>query len=682
MISESGQIFQGPRVPEGLFLACAVRDVLLDETMMDGLHDGSFAEISPPGVSDELALSLARGMDVGVFGVEGNAVLCGALAAITPKRRPFSVGVRSKLDINYFHHCAGHLCEFLLRESAKQQGLKLGGTMETCVPCVTIKGRRASVPKTGGRASEPGVTYHLDLCGGITPSLCGCMYLLVVVDRFSRFMLMYGLRRKSDATAGFKVAITDLAKYGRGNLDCVRVDMGTEWTCREFREFCANGGIRIEYTAPDTPQQNAPVESAIWRLMKGGTVCRRSVATLFGIADFSVIPGLDARGDMLWLESVRYICECFNRCGTKANRGNISPFEAFTGTKPDTIVLPFFQPGQMRVIRCTKLDDQTTPCFFLNHGNNHGRSTVRLLKQKTGRPCFTKDIVWVSAGHGGGVVIPATLPMSGPLEVPVPPRFSPSPQPGLPLPGTGGAPATQPRLPPPSSSPPAPSPLPTPPQPLVPLSGAGETVAPPPLTPLPPSTPQPLAPLPGSEVPYVGLLPAGKGLPRPAVMPPLSRRAVTELRSGRTGGMDDVRMASRTRSGRKKEGADAAEHNRGLLSRMGRESTLSRLAALDMVAELRHGNIGGAVGPEEGERFSMGLVMRLARLEDIEGALRDQRPPHDRPELPLCHGSDLRVPKTYAEATSPHYQYSNLFVDAMQREVYGIIEAVGVRLEV
>lgn len=238
------------------------------------------------------------------------------------------------------------------------------------------------------------------------------MYLLVVLDSFSRFILVYGLRRKSAALDGFKVAITDLAKYGRGNIETIRVDMGTEWTSDVFRMFCANAGIRIEYTAPNTPQQNAPVENAIWRLMKGGTICRRSAAEQFDLPDFSVIPGLDPRGDCLWLESVRYIAACYNRCGTKANPGNISPHEAFTGKKPDAIVVPFLQPVVLRGVRATKLDDQSEPDYFLGQSYQHGRSTARLLKRSTGRVCHSRDFVFVSgaaasAGKGGAVNVPA-----------------------------------------------------------------------------------------------------------------------------------------------------------------------------------------------------------------------------------------------------------------------------------
>ena len=46
----------------------------------------------------------------------------------------------------------------------------------------------------------------------------------------------------------------------------------------------------------------------------------------------------------------------------------------------------------------------------------------------------------------------------------------------------------------------------------------------------------------------------------------------------------------------------------------------------------------------------MGLVTRLATREDIDAALSEMETPLQRPDMPLCHASDLSVPKTFREA--------------------------------
>jgi transposase InsO family protein len=51
------------------------------------------------------------------------------------------------------------------------------------------------------------------------------------------------------------------AEKKSGNLLCgLRTDRGGEFTVSQFREYCAELGIRRELTAPYTPQQNGVVE--------------------------------------------------------------------------------------------------------------------------------------------------------------------------------------------------------------------------------------------------------------------------------------------------------------------------------------------------------------------------------------------------------------------------------------
>ena len=47
--------------------------------------------------------------------------------------------------------------------------------------------------------------------------------------------------------------------------------------------------------------------------------------------------------------------------------------------------------------------------------------------------------------------------------------------------------------------------------------------------------------------------------------------------------------------------------------------------------------------------------------------------PHLRPDVPLCHAKDPRVPKTFREA--PDDEHGVQFMDAAKREVFGLLEA-------
>ncbi|CAB1101428.1 unnamed protein product [Ectocarpus sp. CCAP 1310/34] len=565
-----------------------------------------------------------------------------------------------------------------------KRGITLTGTLEPCSDCMKAKGMRASVPKgPGARASKPLGRVHLDLCGPLALSLGGNLYLFVAVDSASRWNKVYGLRRKSDALAATKRLLADVGRYDLGRIECFRVDNGTEWTRGDFRRFCDDNGIGVEFTPPGVPQYNGVVESAIWRIMKAGMAARRSAGRVFHV-DFASIPGLDERGDRLWMESAKWAADALNQSATKANPGRRSPYELFTGQQGPFRVLPFFQPGFMREDRRTKLDDQATLCYYLNGGDNHPSGTVKVLKASTGRVVYTNNVSWVTsapAGEGGSAGITAA---------PTPPPFTP---PVVSI-NFGPAPTPSTATPPPPA--PTPSPAPAPAASSTPAATPPPATTPPPAptTSQPPSatSPSPSAtPAPGN--PSSASPPSPSATPDPdqpppppdPAMPPLTAHAMRQLRPGtKAEGMTDPRLPSRTRSG--------TRHSTGLISMLDRNTLVSMLEARSAVDKERR-ELGGAEAGEPGGTgageqagalaavdpgaagagFPLAFATLLANREDIDATLRDQRPPEQRPDLPHCQASDLRVPKSYKEAMASEHRH--LWSDSMQREFYGLLEA-------
>ena len=98
------------------------------------------------------------------------------------------------------------------------------------------------------------------------------------VDSASRLQWPYGVRKKS-ATAVLSVVKRFVADMGIPRA--FRTDNGTEYSNSMFVDFCNSLGIRREITAPYTPQQNGPVESAISRAFKAGHAARLGVLQLY-----------------------------------------------------------------------------------------------------------------------------------------------------------------------------------------------------------------------------------------------------------------------------------------------------------------------------------------------------------------------------------------------------------------
>ncbi|CAB1101198.1 unnamed protein product [Ectocarpus sp. CCAP 1310/34] len=184
------------------------------------------------------------------------------------------------------------------------------------------------------------------------------------MDSASPWHRGYGMRAKNDTLKFVQRFLADM--NGMGTPGCFRMDNGGEFNGSVFTSFCDAAGIRREYAAPDTPNQNAVVESVIWRAMKEGHAARRHILAM-GHVDLSSIPNVGVNGHRLWLGSALWASACFNRSATKVNLGWMSPFEAFFGQKPPLTVVPFFQEGKMRVKRATKADVQSARCFYLRH---------------------------------------------------------------------------------------------------------------------------------------------------------------------------------------------------------------------------------------------------------------------------------------------------------------------------
>ena len=101
------------------------------------LHTAAVPETSEP------ALSSANSLEECLLPLPPAFRPAIAAPVLVPGDRRFKA-----VDINVFQVCIAHAHKGLLRETAKQQGVKLTGTLVTCSGCVQAKRRRASIPTT------------------------------------------------------------------------------------------------------------------------------------------------------------------------------------------------------------------------------------------------------------------------------------------------------------------------------------------------------------------------------------------------------------------------------------------------------------------------------------------------------------------------------------------------------
>ena len=294
-----------------------------------------------------------------------------AAAVLSPGGLFINKNKKRVININHFHVSLAHAHSSVSKATDQQHGIQRVGELASCSGCSMDKGIRASTPhRTTSRAEAPLDLVRIDTVGPFPESLGGSRYVVMFVDSASRFQRPYGTRDKS-ASAILGVVQRFVADMGVPRT--FRTDNGAEDTNSAFVEYCNGLQIRRELTAPYTPQQNGPVESGLSRAIMAGHAARIEMNILFPDVHLEQLKGVrDKDGTSLWMESVLWASEGFDRSATTANGGMLSPYEIFYGSRPPMPTLPFCKPAYHRIPRHGKLDRQARLCYFLNFGYNHG----------------------------------------------------------------------------------------------------------------------------------------------------------------------------------------------------------------------------------------------------------------------------------------------------------------------
>ncbi|CAI5490512.1 unnamed protein product [Closterium sp. Naga37s-1] len=153
-----------------------------------------------------------------------------------------------------------------------------------------------------------------------TPSLGGAVYVLSLIDDFTRRVWSFPLPNKELAIVAkvLRQWHKDVELECGRKLKAVRSDRGGEFLGDAVKAWKAEFGIKTQLSVADTPQQNGVVER--WH---------RTMAE--GIRTLLVDSGLPAR---LWGEALMWVVWVKNRVTHSALPASITPMEAWSGQKP------------------------------------------------------------------------------------------------------------------------------------------------------------------------------------------------------------------------------------------------------------------------------------------------------------------------------------------------------------
>ena len=312
-------------------------------------------------IKDGRAVEIGRSINGGLYKLQSPAV-----KPLSEKKETACLATDGSLSL--WHQRYGHLNMNDISKLSKSDvvvGLKATNydKIVDCESCALGKMHRLPYPRqSASRAEVAHKLIHTDLCGPMqVESVGGSRYLLTFTDDFSRYSVVYFLKRKSEVLVKFK----EFVNYIENNnhrveelnvVNSIRSDNGGEYTSKEFELYCKKKGISRQFTNPYCPQQNGVSE----RLNR--TIIEGARSMLFHAS-------LPLK---FWAEAVSTMIYLRNRSPTTSLEGK-TPYEYYFGKKPDVSNLRVFGcicfvhiPDQLR----RKLDPKSYPAVFVGYSND------------------------------------------------------------------------------------------------------------------------------------------------------------------------------------------------------------------------------------------------------------------------------------------------------------------------
>ena len=287
------------------------------------------------------------------------------------------------ININDAHELYGHISEDILRRTLPIYGYKAIGTMVPCPVCMMYKGKQKGVPKsTKLIATKPGERLHIDLSTLPHLTVGGSKHWVKLKDQFSGMSWNVFVTRKSQVPDVLRRKL----KFFKGagiKIENLRCDNAGEHQT-QFQQVCEEEGVKLEYTAPNTPQQNGVVERQF------ATELRRANAML-AAASFN-----ERTKDLLRAEAITTSCILDN---TVCNERGQSKYELFFGRKPNLLPKSMIEFGRIGYVTDRrkikgKMRPKSNPYVMVGYALNHSIDTYRMYNPMTRAVIMTRDIQW------------------------------------------------------------------------------------------------------------------------------------------------------------------------------------------------------------------------------------------------------------------------------------------------
>jgi hypothetical protein len=169
--------------------------------------------------------------------------------------------------LRFWHNRLGHICFAYI---AKMFGISstVANAM-TCETCGVCKAKRQPHKGTTHVPTRKLGQVDADLCGPFpVVSLSGKKYFGVIVDRYTRFVSLVFLTRKSEFVGLFTRWLNFMVARYKTVPEKVHTDGGGEFVNKDMKCLLENRGIEFSTTCPDTPNQNPFAERMVGKIQR------------------------------------------------------------------------------------------------------------------------------------------------------------------------------------------------------------------------------------------------------------------------------------------------------------------------------------------------------------------------------------------------------------------------------
>ena len=380
-------------LPSGKFNLFSLSKLTKDGWTMTGDKNGIQMVKGDMKVVFDLIIPTKEGILYAIYIQRGVVELAGT----TQDEKAMKPKAVVKIPIKKAHEMFGHSSEEATRKTANALGIVLSrGELGTCEACTEAKAKQknlhAKAPDKTKKAEEVNGRVYLDLSTIKAPKNLNVTVSLpvwrIIVDEKTGFKTSDFYDKKNrmvDPTC----ALFQRWKESNKPVKIVRMDNAGENKVLEEKSNGASWklGIKYEYTARDTPQQNSLAEVGFALIANKGRALMANAnvplkirykvvseafktATLLDGLVVVTIDGKTATRYEHWAESIPQFTQHLRTWG-----------EAGT--------------VKIKTLATAKVADRGLQCMFVGYAIKHSPDTYRMWNPNTNKVLITRDIIWL-----------------------------------------------------------------------------------------------------------------------------------------------------------------------------------------------------------------------------------------------------------------------------------------------